>query len=313
MLLNFAHTETYWRAMQTIELFLNYLQAEKGYSEATVLTYRASLTDLWRFCQRLEAQITWEGLDKDILRRWMMADMEKGVSARTVNRKMSSVRSFYRYLLRMERVTIDPTATLKNPKAEKRLPTFVREQEMNRLFDEVEFGEGYEAERDRLILLTFYSTGIRLSELLGLKVSSVDLSAKELKVLGKRNKERIVPFGEELATAFAAFFTLRSTEVSQDFGTLFLRPDGMLMTAQEVRGIVKKYLSCVTNQQKRSPHVLRHTYATVMLNNGADLEAVKELLGHESVSTTEVYTHTTFAELKKAYANTRKQSIIHFY
>ena len=104
MLLKFAHTETYWRAMQTIELFLNYLQAEKGYSEATVLTYRASLTDLWRFCQRLEAQITWEGLDKDILRRWMMADMEKGVSARTVNRKMSSVRSFYRYLLRMERV-----------------------------------------------------------------------------------------------------------------------------------------------------------------------------------------------------------------
>ena len=193
--LNFAHTETPWSEMQTIEQFLNYLLAEKGYSETTVLTYRTSLTDLWRFCQRLDAQLTWERLDKDVLRRWMAADMEQGVAARTVNRKMSSVRSFYRYLLRMERVTIDPTATVKNPKVEKRLPSFVRQQDMDRLFDEVEFGEGFEAERDRLILLTFYSTGIRLSELLGLKVSDVDLAAKELKVLGKRNKQRIVPFG----------------------------------------------------------------------------------------------------------------------
>ena len=287
--------------MQTIEQFLNYLLAEKGYSDATVLTYRTSLTDLWRFCRRIDEQITWEGLDKDVLRRWMAEDMEQGITARTVNRKMSSVRSFYRYLLRMERVKIDPTATLKNPKIEKRLPTFVREQEMDTLFDEVEFGAGYEAERDRLILLTFYSTGVRLSELLGLKVSDIDLSAKELKVLGKRNKQRIIPFGAELAEAFASFFTIRSAEVRQDFGTVFLRHDGKPMAAAEVRGVVKKYLSCVTKQQKRSPHVLRHTYATVMLNNGADLEAVKELLGHESVSTTEVYTHTTFAELKKAY------------
>lgn len=299
--LNFAHTETPWSEMQTIEQFLNYLLAEKGYSETTVLTYRTSLADLWRFCQRLDAQLTWERLDKDVLRRWMAADMEQGVAARTVNRKMSSVRSFYRYLLRMERVTIDPTATVKNPKVEKRLPSFVRQQDMDRLFDEVEFGEGFEAERDRLILLTFYSTGIRLSELLGLKVSDVDLAAKELKVLGKRNKQRIVPFGEELATAFSTFFQLRAQTVCQDFGRIFLRQNGKPMSALEVQGIVKRYLSCVTNQQKRTPHVLRHTYATVMLNNGADLEAVKELLGHESVATTEVYTHTTFAELKKAY------------
>lgn len=231
----------------------------------------------------------------------MASDIEKGTTARTVNRKMSSVRSFYRYLLRMELVSVDPTATLKNPKIERRLPTFLNEQDMNRLFDEVEFGEGYEAERNRLILLTFYSTGIRLSELLGLKVGSVDLSAKELKVLGKRNKHRVIPFGGELAEAFASFFATRRAEVRQDVGKIFLRADGKVMTPAEVRAVVKKYLSCVTRQQKRSPHVLRHTYATVMLNNGADLEAVKELLGHESVATTEVYTHTTFAELKKAY------------
>jgi integrase/recombinase XerC len=214
---------------------------------------------------------------------------------------MSAVRSFYRYLLRIGRVEKDPTDTLKNPKMEKRLPSFVSEQDMDRLLDEVTFGEGYEAERDRLILLTFYSTGIRISELLNLKVSDVDLHARELKVLGKRNKHRIVPFGEELAQALAAFFRLRSVEVRQDLGVIFLRANGQLMTAAEVRAVVKKYLSCVTHQQKRSPHVLRHTYATVMLNNGADLEVVKELLGHESVATTEVYTHTTFAELKKAY------------
>lgn len=287
--------------MQTIEQFISYLLADKGYSNATALTYRMSLTDLWRFCRRIDEQITWANLDKDVLRRWMASDIEKGTTARTVNRKMSSVRSFYRYLLRMELVSVDPTATLKNPKIERRLPTFLNEQDMNRLFDEVEFGEGYEAERNRLILLTFYSTGIRLSELLGLKVGSVDLSAKELKVLGKRNKHRVIPFGGELAEAFASFFATRRAEVRQDVGEIFLRADGKVMTPAEVRAVVKKYLSCVTRQQKRSPHVLRHTYATVMLNNGADLEAVKELLGHESVATTEVYTHTTFADLKKAY------------
>lgn len=287
--------------MQTIEQFISYLLADKGYSNATALTYRMSLTGLWRFCRRIDEQITWANLDKDVLRRWMASDIEKGTTARTVNRKMSSVRSFYRYLLRVELVSVDPTATLKNPKIERRLPTFLNEQDMNRLFDEVEFGEGYEAERNRLILLTFYSTGIRLSELLGLKVGSVDLSAKELKVLGKRNKHRVIPFGGELAEAFASFFATRRAEVRQDVGEIFLRADGKVMTPAEVRAVVKKYLSCVTRQQKRSPHVLRHTYATVMLNNGADLEAVKELLGHESVATTEVYTHTTFAELKKAY------------
>lgn len=301
MFLNFAHTETRTVEMQTIEQFISYLLADKGYSYATAQTYRVSLTDLWRFCRQVDEQITWESLDKDVLRRWMANDMEKGVAARTVNRKMSSVRSFYRYMLRMERVLVDPTATLKNPKAERRLPTFVSEKDMNRLFDDVEFGEGFEAERDRLILLTFYSTGVRLSELLGLKVSSVDLSARELKVLGKRNKHRVIPFGVELAEAFAGFFATRSAEVRQDLGEVFVRRDGKAMSAAEVRAVVKKYLSCVTRQQKRSPHVLRHTYATVMLNNGADLEAVKELLGHESVATTEVYTHTTFAELKKAY------------
>ena len=287
--------------MQTIEQFISYLLAEKGYSNATALSYRASLTDLWKYCRHTDEQICWETLDRDVVRGWMMQEMERGVTARTLNRKMSAVRSFYRYLLRIGRVEKDPTDTLKNPKMEKRLPSFVSEQDMDRLLDEVTFGEGYEAERDRLILLTFYSTGIRISELLNLKVSDVDLHARELKVLGKRNKHRIVPFGEELAQALAAFFRLRSVEVCQDLGVVFLRANGQLMTAAEVRAVVKKYLSCVTHQQKRSPHVLRHTYATVMLNNGADLEVVKELLGHESVATTEVYTHTTFAELKKAY------------
>ena len=287
--------------MQTIEQFISYLLAERGYSNATAVTYCASLVDLRKFFSRVDDQISWETLDKDVIRRWMMSEIERGVTARTLNRKMSAVRSFYRYLLRMERVKVDPTATLKNPKAEKRLPTFLGEQEMDRLFDEITFGEGYEAERDRLILLTFYSTGIRISELLHLKTSDVDLSARELKVLGKRNKQRIVPFGQELAEAFRAFFKLRSQEVHPDTEGVFLRPNGKQMSDLEVRNVVKKYLSCVTTQQKRSPHVLRHTYATVMLNNGADLQAVKELLGHESVSTTEVYTHTTFAELKKAY------------
>jgi integrase/recombinase XerC len=201
----------------------------------------------------------------------------------------------------MGEVTIDPTALLKNPKIEKRLPSFVREQEMDRLFDEISFGEGYEAERDRLILLTFYSTGIRLSELLGLRVTDVNLEAQELKVLGKRNKQRIVPFGDELKQAFASFFRVRSAAVAPDFGSIFLRSSGKPMTAVEVRAVVKKYLSCVTNQQKRSPHVLRHTFATTMLNNGADIRTIQSLLGHASLAATQVYTHATFEQMKDAY------------
>ena len=227
--------------------------------------------------------------------------MERGTDARTVSKALSALRSLYRYLLRTARVERDPVRLVHNPKVHAKLPTFVRQAEMDRLFDDTPFPDTYEGERDRTILLTFYSTGIRLSELTGLTLGDVDCRAGELKVTGKRNKQRIVPFGPDLQQAMQHYLLRRSATFADAPRALFLTAKGKPVSQQQVSKWVKQYLSLVTTQKKKSPHVLRHTFATVMLNNGADLEAIKELLGHAGIATTEVYTHTTFAELVKEY------------
>lgn len=286
--------------MQEIDDFLAYLLADRAYSPRTVVTYREALEEFEAYKSQLDASLTWRTLHVDVVRGWMAQLMDEGCGARTVNKKLSALRSFYRYLLRMKRVEHNPLSLLRNPKAVKPLPVFLRESEMDRLFDDVMYPPNYEGARDRLILLTFYTTGIRLSELVGLDVTDVDLSQQELKVTGKRNKQRIVPFGRELSQAFREYIPLLRRTGGCD-GALFLSLKGQRISPAQVQQVVKKYLSLVTSQKKRSPHVLRHTFATVMLNHGADLETIRELLGHESVTTTEVYTHTTFADLKKAY------------
>lgn len=286
--------------MHEIDDFLAYLLADRAYSPQTAATYRDALADFEAYMSQLDASLTWRTLHADVVRGWMAQLMESGCGARTVNKKLSALRSFYRYLLRMKRVEHNPLSLLRNPKAAKPLPVFLRESEMDRLFDDVVFPQTYEGARDRLILLTFYHTGIRLSELVGLDVADVDLVQQELKVTGKRNKQRIVPFGSELRTAFGQYIPLLP-RAEGALTALFLSAKGQRIAAAQVQRTVKHYLSLVTSQKKRSPHVLRHTFATVMLNHGADLETIRELLGHESVTTTEVYTHTTFADLKKAY------------
>ena len=286
--------------MQYIEDFLLYLCAERGYSQRTADTYGASLRDFRRFCMSLEGQPDWKHVDADVVRQWMAAEMQRGCTGRYVAKQLSALRSFYRYLLRMQRVQHDPVRLVKNPKVHLPLPTFLKDSEIDRLFDDVTYPEGFEGQRDRLVLLTFYHTGIRLSELRGLDVSDVDLMRGELKVTGKRNKQRIVPFGEELCSALKTYVELRGQMACAD-GALFVALKGKRMTKVQVYGLVRHYLSLVTTQKKKSPHVLRHTFATAMLNHGADLEAIRDLLGHESIRTTEVYTHTTFADLKKEY------------
>lgn len=286
--------------MHEIDDFLAYLLADRAYSPQTVNTYREALVEFEAYVSQLDSTITWRTLHVDVVRGWMAQLMENGCVARTVNKKLSALRSFYRYLLRMKRVEHNPLSLLRNPKAAKPLPVFLRESEMDRLFDSVTFPLNYEGMRNRLILLTFYNTGIRLSELVGLNVADVILARQELKVTGKRNKQRIVPFGTELREAFSEYIPLlRNVAVQTE--ALFLSPKGRRISKGQVQSVVKQYLSLVTSQRKRSPHVLRHTFATVMLNHGADLETIRELLGHESMTTTEVYTHTTFADLKKAY------------
>jgi integrase/recombinase XerC len=227
--------------------------------------------------------------------------MDDGRAEASVNRKLSSLRSFYRFLLKKKRITVNPMAKIAGLKKKKPLPSFVREKDMNRLLDEIPFSEGFEGCRDRMILEMFYATGMRLSELIGLNDVDVDCSAKLIKVHGKRNKQRLIPFGDELAEDLLIYIKVRNETLPEGTEAFFVRKNGMRMYPLQVYRLVRKSLSKVVTLKKRSPHVLRHTFATAMLNGKAEMRAVKELLGHESLVTTEVYTHTTFEELKKVY------------
>ena len=286
------------------EDFLNYLRYERNRSELTVRRYGQCLKDFESFFKNRDSQLSWESVDSDIIRDWMESLMDKGDMASTVNNCLSAVRSFFRFALSRGFVARDPAHNMKGPKKQKPLPQFVREDEMDRLIDQPEmWGESYREFRARTIIIILYETGIRLSELLGLNDADVDMTACQLKVTGKRNKQRIVPFGHELATLLADYMRLRDEQTLKQEPALFLNDKGRRISKAQVERIVHEGLSKVTTMKKRSPHVLRHSFATAMLNNGAGLESVRKLLGHESVATTEIYTHTTFEQLKRVYEN----------
>ena len=291
--------------MNWIKDFIDYLQFERNYSRKTIEEYQADLEAFKRFYEAIDKDLTWAEMPADIIRQWVVEMMDNGNAATSVRRRLSSLRSFYKFLLRRKLVTRDPVHNMPGPKVEKKLPAYVRETEMDRLFDGDFFGEDYQGCRDRMILLTFYSTGMRLSELVGLTDKDVDLDQMQLKVTGKRNKQRIIPYGDEFGDSLRQYLAERDAFAQQfasECTNLFLdERNGQQISPVRVRNIVKKYLSLVTTQQRNSPHVLRHTFATAMLNHKADLQSVKELLGHESLSTTEIYTHTTFEQLKEMY------------
>ena len=288
-----------------IKSFVDYLRYERNLSEHTIAGYEADLKEFERFYLGLDSELDWNSIDADVVRQWEVSIMERGNKASSVGRRLSALRTFYRFLMKRKMVTKDPAHLVRAPKKDKTLPGYVREEEMNHLFDGDFFDASFKGVRDKTILLTFYSTGIRLSELTGLRLPDFDMNQMQLKVTGKRNKQRLVPFGVELRDSMREYLSIRGQFCSErGFSTdvLFMdeRADGE-MSPSGVREMVKRYLSLVTTQQKRSPHVLRHSFATSMLNHHADLQSVKELLGHESLSTTEVYTHTSFEELKEVY------------
>ena len=289
--------------MLMVDLFLDYLKLERNYSPATVKHYRDDLKEFERFFQELDLQLSWETIDSDIVRRWMEAMMDRGNVASSVNRRLSALRSFYRYALRRNLVEKDPVHGIQGPKRKRPLPQFLKETEMDRLLDENMWTDCYKDVLARTIIVTFYETGIRISELIGLNDKDVDYINYEIKVTGKRDKQRIIPFGDELSETLISYQHRRNAEMKCESEAFFRTEKGERVTDALVRQIVKTNLSKVSTLKKRSPHVLRHTFATAMLNHEAGLESVKKLLGHESLSTTEIYTHTTFEQLKKVYKN----------
>jgi len=280
---------------------LDYLRLERNYSEKTIVAYGTDLREFEEYLKKTEAELDLKKAHSDNVRNWMVSLLEEGRSETSVNRKLSSLRSFYRFLLSRKKVTVNPMLKVTGVKMKKPLLSFAREMEMDRLFDETSFEDSFEGFRDRMILEMFYATGMRLSELIGLNDADVDFSAKLIKVTGKRNKQRLIPFGDELEEDLRLYIKIRNEAMLQEAKAFFVLKDGRRMYPMVVYRIVKRNLSKVVTLRKRSPHVLRHTFATVMLNDGAGLQAVKDLLGHKSLVTTEVYTHATFEELKKVY------------
>ncbi len=286
-----------------IEKFLNYLKFELNRSERTVKSYGEDLRAFEEFFKNLDGHPSWESVDSDIIRDWMESMMDKGNNATSINRRLSALRSFYRFALARELVVKDPAHDVVGPKKKKPLPQFLKENEINALLDSDMWEDTYDDMRARTIVMTFYETGMRLSELTGLRDVDVDFVNHELKVTGKRNKQRIIPFGAELAQTLADYKNLRDATERGNCGKFFLTDKGLAMQNAQVREIVKKHLSRVCTLKKRTPHVLRHTFATAMLNHEAGLESLKRLLGHARLSTTEIYTHTTFEQLKRVYTN----------
>jgi len=286
--------------MTRIDDFLKYLQAEKRYAVHTIKAYKNDLNQFHAFCQETDR----EGMDLNFraIRSWVVSLMDSSYSSRTVHRKLTSLSTYCNYLIREGHLDSNPVERVLKPKLNKRVPSFVEEGKMDLLLDEYDFGEGFSGIRNRLVLDLLYQTGMRRSELIGLKVGSINREGKNVKVMGKRGKERIIPMGDELLAATEKYMVLRNEVVADKARDhLIVTEKGGAAYDKLVYRIVNSYLAMVTTLDKKSPHVLRHTFATHMLNGGADLNAIKELLGHANLSATQVYTHTTYKKLKSIY------------
>lgn len=283
-----------------MDSFIGFLRVEKNYSQHTVRSYVNDLRAFQEFLAGIDESFSFVDADVDLVRAWVAGLMDGGAAPASVARKLSALRMFYDYLRAEGAVAANPAVSVKAPKQRKKLPVFVKEDDMDYLLDESVFDEGYGGCRDRMIIMLFYSTGVRLSELVGLDVGDVDLGKSVIKVFGKRSRERVIPFGAEMKHAMQWYLECRMALQSAE-NALFLSGSARRVSRSAVYRMVREKLSGVTSIKKKSPHVLRHSFATAMLNNDAELGAVKELLGHKRLATTEVYTHLTFEELKRSY------------
>ncbi|MGX8690705.1 MAG: tyrosine recombinase XerC [Bacteroidaceae bacterium] len=284
-----------------IDQFADYLRLERNYSPRTVASYRRDLVLFRQFLADTDAGLDLLTADRDVVRLWIVDMMDKGMTSTTVNRKLSTLRSFYRFL-RIRGITEkSPVQGIKGPKNKKPLPQFVKESDMDRLLDDTDLGEGFMGIRNKTVVATFYETGMRMAELIGLDDRDIDFGSRTIKVTGKRDKQRFIPFGAELEKRLKDYLEARTEAFGETQGAFFLNQKGERIPRHQVYLLVKDALGRVSDVSKKSPHVLRHTFATSMLNHDAELGAVKELLGHNSLQTTEIYVHTTFQELKEIY------------
>lgn len=285
-----------------LPIFFAYIRFEKRFSEHTITAYESDLAQFQDFLQT-----TYEvSKDEDILhthiRAWIVALLDQKVGARSINRKLSTLKSYFQFLVKRTVLAQNPMDKVIAPKVGKRLPVFIPQDRLEFLFEQVEFGTDYKGIRDRTMLELLYQTGMRRSELMNLTYQDIDLEQLTIKILGKGNKERLVPISHKLSRTLQEYMTVRSTHFPNElFNVLFLTEKGKKLYPKKVYSIVNHYLSMVTTEEQRSPHVLRHSFATHLSNNGADLNAIKELLGHSSLAATQVYTHNSIERLKQIY------------
>ncbi len=280
--------------------FFNYLTYEKRYSPHTIVSYKKDIAQYQEFLNLQDADVL--SANHHLIRNWIVELMDGGIEARSVNRKISALRSLYKFLIKEELLEVSPVAKVQTPKVAKKLPAFLEEKNVSSLLDSEVFSENFEGMRDRLVMELFFGTGIRLSEAVTLTEDKIDFDNKTIKVLGKRNKERVLPITDTLLVLIKDYLCLKKEQfLGNNLTALLVTNKGTDVYPKYIYRIVQKYLSLITSYEKKSPHIIRHTFATVLLNNGADINAIKELLGHASLAATQVYTHNSIERIKSIY------------
>lgn len=291
-----------------VESFLDYLKFQKRYSPHTIISYHTDLRDFFDFTQENYGETSLNEITTSIIRTWLASLKQNNISSKSINRKISTLRSFFKHQLKMQTITVTPVTAIAALKVNKRLPSFIEQKDINTLLQHVEFPDTWDGKTNQLLIQIFYETGIRLSELINLKQSQIDKSNCNIKVLGKGNKERVIPINPGLLKKLTDYANEKSSLEKYDPAVLLINSKGKKLYAKSVYNIVNQYLNLVTTSNKKSPHILRHSFATHLMNNGADINAVKELLGHSSLAATQIYTHNTIDKLKEIHKKAHPKS-----
>src|SRR5690554_288880 len=286
------------------EKFIKYLRYEKNYSPLTEISYLNDITQFEEFIIETDEGITLTSIDSDLIRKWISTLIEQGFKASTVNRKLSTLKSFFKFLLKKGAINQDPTKLLAGPKLIRKIPAFANDREISKILDDDgNFSDDFKGARDRFLIEILYLTGMRRSEVISIKDDDINFHNSTISVTGKRNKQRLIPFSDSTKEKIKKYIDIRDREIKNKSAFLFVKEDGKALYPELVYEIINVHLSNISTLSKKSPHVLRHSFATEMLNNGAEINAIKEILEHSSLASTEIYTHVTFEEMIKTYHN----------